>query len=261
MKLGFIGAGNIGSAIITGISTCSTPPEKILVFDPDIKKCRALEQRFEQVEALSSNQEVLNNADCVFLCVLPQIAPQVLLPLDFRKEHLVVSVIAVRSISEIKEYVSPAVEVIRAVPLPPIAKHSGPLIYYPAHDKISELFSGTAHAIPVTREEDLIVLSAITGLIAPYYSLVHSIALWAASCGVDEKVATEYSLAMFEAQSLQAIENNLELKELIEEVATPGGLNEQALRYVNNQNGFEPFLGALDVLLQRLGLDVPERLA
>ena len=259
MKLGFIGAGNIGSAIITGLSTCSAPPEKIVIFDPDVKKCRALEQRFEQVEALPGGQEVLNNADCVFLCVLPQIAPQVLLPLDFRKEHLVVSVIAVRSISEIKEYVSPAREVIRAVPLPPIAKHRGPLIYYPAHDTISELFSGTAHAIPVTREEDLIVLSAITGLIAPYYSLVHSIAVWAANSGVDAKVAAEYSLAMFAAQSQQAIENNLDLKELIKEVATPGGLNEQALRHVNNQNGFEPFLGALDALLLRLGLEVPER--
>ena len=259
MKLGFIGAGNIGSAIITGISTCAAPPEKIFVFDPDIKKCRALEQRFEQVEALSGNQEVLNNADCVFLCVLPQIAPQVLLPLDFSKEHIVVSVIAVRSISEIKEYVSPAREVVRALPLPPIATHSGPLIYYPAHDKISELFSGMAHTIPVTREEDLIVLSAITGLIGPYYSLVHSIAVWAANSGVNEKVATEYSLAMFAAQSKQAIEKNLGLTELIEEVATPGGLNEQALRYVNNQKGFEPFLGALDALLPRLGLEVPER--
>jgi pyrroline-5-carboxylate reductase len=261
MKLGFIGAGNIGSAIITGISTCTNPPEKILVFDPDRERCRALEQRFEQVEALSANQEVLNNADYVFLCVLPQIAPQVLLPLDFRKEQIVVSVIAVRSISEIKEYVSPAQVVIRAVPLPPIAKHRGPFIYYPAHDKISKLFSGTAQAIAVNREEDLIILSAITGLIAPYYSLVHSIAVWAANSGVDEKLATEYSLAMLEAQSYQAIENNLEIKELIEEVATPGGLNEQALRWVTNQNGFEPFLGALDALLQRLGLEVPERSA
>lgn len=259
MKLGFIGVGNIGSSIITGISTGSAPPQRILIFDPNEEKCRSLEQRFDQVEAMSSGQEVLDNADCVFLCVLPQIAPQVLLSLNFRKEHIVVSVIAVRPINEIKEYVSPAQMVIRAVPLPPIAKHSGPVIFYPNHEEISELFSGTAHAIPVTREEDLIVLSAITGLIAPYYSLVHSIAAWAANCGVNERVAREYSLAMFEAQSLQAIESNVDLNELIDEVATAGGLNEQALRYVKNENGVEPFLGALDVLLQRLGLDVPER--
>jgi pyrroline-5-carboxylate reductase len=259
MDLGFIGAGSIGSAIITGISTGSAPPEKIHVFDPDKKKCRALEQRFDQVEAMGKGQDVLDNTDCVFLCVLPQIAPQVLLPLNFREEHIVVSVIAVRPLSEIKEYVSPAREVIRAVPLPPIAKHVGPVIFYPDHDDISALFAGTAHAMAVTREDDLIVLSAITGLIAPYYSLVHSIAKWAANCGVDERVAAEYSLAMLQAQSFLAIENKTDLKELTNEVATTGGLNEQALRYVNTQNGVEPFLGALDVLLQRLGLDVPER--
>jgi hypothetical protein len=64
---------------------------------------------------------------------------------------------------------------------------------------------------------------------------------------------------MFQAQSFLAIENQADLQELTKEVATTGGLNEQALRYVNTQNGVEPFLGALDVLLQRLGLEVPER--
>lgn len=259
MKLGFIGAGNIGSAIITGIATGTAPPEKILVFDPDEKKCEALEKRFGQVTAMTESQAVLDSTDCVFLCVIPQIAPQVLLPLNFRKEHIVVSVIAVRPLNEIKEYVSPALEVVRAVPLPPIAQHSGPIIFYPDHERISALFSGTGHAIPVTREDDLIVLSAITGIIAPYYLLVNSIAVWAARCGVDERVATEYSLAMFQAQSLQALNNKADLKELTKEVATAGGLNEQALRYINNENGIEPFLGALDVLLQRLGLTVPER--
>jgi pyrroline-5-carboxylate reductase len=259
MKLGFIGAGNIGTAIITGLATGNAPLEQIFVFDPDKKKCKALEQRFGQVEAVGESQAVLDNADCIFLCVLPQIAPQVLLPLNFRKEHIVVSVIAVRPLSEIKEYVSPAHEIIRAVPLPPVAKHAGPVIFYPNHDEVSELFSSTAHAIAVDREDDLIVLSAITGLIAPYYSLVNSIAVWASNCGVDKKVATEYSLAMFQAQSFLAIENIADLKELTEEVATPGGLNEQALRHLNNQNGFGPFLDALDVLLQRLGLEVPVR--
>ena len=259
MKLGFVGAGSIGSAIITGISTGSAPPQEILVYDPDKAKCTILERRFERVRVMDDNQAVLDSADCIFLCVLPQIAPQVLLPLQFREDHIVVSVIAVRPIGEIKEYVSPAHEVIRAVPLPPIAKHIGPVIYYPENEKVSGLFAGTAHAMEVTREDDLIVLSAITGLIAPYYSLINSIAKWAARCGVDERVAAEYSLAMIQAQSHLAREGNVVLEDLLEEVATVGGLNEQALRYVNNVNGFEPYLGALDVLLERLGLDVPER--
>ena len=218
-----------------------------------------LEQRFEQVEAVGESQTVLDNADYIFLCILPQIAPQVLLPLNFRKEHIVVSVIAIRPLSEIREYVSPAHEIIRAVPLPPIAKHAGPVIFYPNHKKIAGLFASTAHSIPVSKEDDLIVLSAITGLIAPYYALLTEICKWAALAGVDEKVATEYSLAMFQAMSYLAIESGRDLKGLAAEAATPGGLNEQALRDLNNVNAFKPFLDTLDRLLQRLGLGVPIR--
>jgi len=259
MNLGFLGAGNIGTAIITGLCTVNDPPKKILVYDPDKEKCIALEQRFDQVQTATESQSLLDNVDCVFLCVLPQIAPQVLLPLDFRKEHIVVSVIAVRPIKEISEYVSPAQEVVRAVPLPPIAKHVGPVIFYPNHKKVAELFSNTAHSIPVSKEDDLTILSAITGLIAPYYSLVSAIGNWARAAGVDEQTATEYSLAMIQAQSYLAIESGMDLKELAEEAATPGGLNEQALRSLHKDNAFEPFLDALDSLLLRLGLNVPKR--
>ena len=89
MKLGFLGAGNIGTAIITGLCTGTAPPKKILVYDPDKQKCAALEQRFDQVETATESQSLLDNVDCVFLCVLPQIAPQVLLPLNFRQEHTI----------------------------------------------------------------------------------------------------------------------------------------------------------------------------
>ena len=80
MILGFIGVGNIGKAMITGLCTCSTPPEKIVIYDVDEGKCTAISRRFSQIEIAPDNQTLLDRAECVFLCVLPQIAPQVFNP-------------------------------------------------------------------------------------------------------------------------------------------------------------------------------------
>jgi pyrroline-5-carboxylate reductase len=259
MILGFIGVGNIGKAIITGLCTCSTPPEKIVIYDVDEGKCTAIGKRFRQIEIAPDNQTLLDRAECVFVCVLPQIAPQVLLPLNFREDHVVVTVIAIRPISEISEYVEPARTVIRALPLPAIADHVGPVIFYPHQDKIAQLFAGIGRDIPVSCENDLIVLSAITGLIAPYYALIAALSGWAASAGVDPHIARRYNLAMFDSLNYAAIEGGAELDELASEAATPGGLNHQALRELEKQQAFDPFLDVLDVLLQRLGLEAPSR--
>jgi pyrroline-5-carboxylate reductase len=259
MILGFIGVGSIGKAIITGLCTGSKPPEKIVVYDVDEAKCRSLSERFAQVEVAPDNQTLLNRVDCVFLCVLPQIAPQVLLSLNFREDHHVVTIIAIRPLKEIGEYVAPAKIVIRAVPLPGIAHHVGPVIFYPNNDAVAKLFASTALAIPVSSEDDLIVLSAITGLIAPYYELVTNLTNWAVSAGVDETIAGQYNLAMFDALNCLARGKETRLDELVAEVATHGGLNYQALRDLKKKKAFDPFLEVLDDLLKRLGLEAPPR--
>ena len=67
MNLGFLGAGNIGTAIITGLCTENDPLKKILVYDLDKEKCTALEQRFDQVQTATESQSLLDNVDCVFI--------------------------------------------------------------------------------------------------------------------------------------------------------------------------------------------------
>ena len=64
MKLGFIGAGNMASALARGIG------EPILVADIDASKAQALAAELGG-EALGSNTEVAERADAVVLCHKP----------------------------------------------------------------------------------------------------------------------------------------------------------------------------------------------
>jgi pyrroline-5-carboxylate reductase len=113
--------------------------------------------------------------------------------------------------------------------------------------------------IPVHSENDLIILSAITGLISPYYALVTALSGWAASAGVDKDTAAHYTLAMFDVLNYLATQSDAGLDDLAAEAATPGGLNHQALRELKKDRAFDPFLDVLDTLLERLGLEAPPR--
>lgn len=76
-KLGFIGIGNMASAIIGGILSSGTfPVGDIYMYNPHAEKM----QRFTEsgCVACTSAEEVTELCDTVFLCVKPQIFPEVL---------------------------------------------------------------------------------------------------------------------------------------------------------------------------------------
>src|SRR5512132_2567753 len=64
MRLGYIGAGNMASALARGIG------EPALVTDIDAAKARVLADRIDG-EAVASNAEVAERADAVVLCHKP----------------------------------------------------------------------------------------------------------------------------------------------------------------------------------------------
>ena len=76
-KIGFIGAGNMATAIINGVITTGTyPAEQLFVFDVSREKCDAMGQK--GVGAFSSAAELVKACDVVFLAVKPQNFAEVL---------------------------------------------------------------------------------------------------------------------------------------------------------------------------------------
>ncbi len=95
-KIGFIGAGNMGSAIISGLIKSKYPASHILVSHPSastVKKFAHLNISHESAD----NEFVVANSDIIFLCVKPQIIEQVCKALSHLidpSSHLVMSVAA-----------------------------------------------------------------------------------------------------------------------------------------------------------------------
>lgn len=95
-KIGFIGCGTIAVAIATGIATQSKiPVESIVVSKRSEQKSKRLAETFpDLVRIQEDNQKILDESDLIFLCVLPEIASEVLQNLSFDKDrHTLVSLV------------------------------------------------------------------------------------------------------------------------------------------------------------------------
>jgi pyrroline-5-carboxylate reductase len=259
-KLGFIGTGRITTALVEGLCTTQDPPAIVLVSPRNAENAARLAARFSRVSVAANNQAVVESCDCVFLAVLPQVASTVLSGLPYRPDQTIVSLIAIKPIDEVRQLVKPAKRVFRAVPLPSVAKHLGPVVLHPDDRQVMEIFSKVGKAIAVPGEKDLSILWALTALIAPFYALVEATAQWAAAAGVDRQIAGTYTASMFHAMSALAADvSDGDFSELLTEAMTPGGLNEQALAEIRRKGGYRAVLDALDSILLRLGERPAER--
>ena len=108
-QIGFVGCGTIASAIVTGLCTLpvNTPrPEKIVVSPRNKSKSAALRTAFPSIVSIAkSNQDVVDQCDVAFLCVVPQVARKVVSH-DLPKQT-VISVIASLPVDEVGGLVQP----------------------------------------------------------------------------------------------------------------------------------------------------------
>jgi pyrroline-5-carboxylate reductase len=96
IKVGFLGCGTIAAAIATGLATQNkVKVASIAVSHRSASKSKALQESFPDLVSIhEDNQEIVDQSDIVFLCVLPKYASQVLQDLQFdNTKHSLVSIV------------------------------------------------------------------------------------------------------------------------------------------------------------------------
>jgi pyrroline-5-carboxylate reductase len=166
IKLGFIGVGNMGGAIIRGLVRGGhVTPENLIFYDPD--PARQAQMAELGVEAALDNAEVMHSP-VVMLAVKPQILPAVMTGVkEFaRPWHLIISIAAGVPLKFLEE-AFPESRIIRVMPNAPTLVGAGMAALAPGSgvtpDDLAlalELFKAVGQAVVV--EERL--MDAVTGL-------------------------------------------------------------------------------------------------
>ena len=116
-KLGFIGCGNMATAIIGGaVSSAFLNGENICVFDVDTSKSEFLNKEYG-VNISSIVEDIAENCEFIVLAVMPQVFPVVLPQIkDYVKKSVVVSIGVGKTLEYIGSFLKCETSVIRVMP-------------------------------------------------------------------------------------------------------------------------------------------------
>ena len=253
MRLGFIGTGKIASSVITGICNSSIIYKNIIISPRNRKIANNLKKRFKKIKIAKNNQEIINSSDWVFLSVTPTVGEKIIKDLKFRSNQKVISFISTITLSQLKKMIKKKIDIVRAIPLPPISLKEGPVPICPPNKKVKAFFDKLGSTVEIKNEKLSINFWSTSGLMASYYNMLDTISVWLNKKGVKKLDAQKYVTSLFLALSKDAVINSTkDLKLLIKESQTPKGLNEQGLKEMIKKDVYRSVASVLDGIYKRL---------
>ena len=250
-KVGIIGIGVIGSALVKGFATAQPSCSLLLSSRSKENMIRLAAEFPEQVRLATDNQQVLDESEWVILAIPPSQGETILKSLRFRPENKVINLMADKSLEKIADWIGHTSLLAHIVPLPFIAQHLGPILIYPHSEELYDLMSPLGSIVVAKSTHEVIILQAITALMAPFDTLLDEIVCWAGDNGIEEMSAKSYTASFFGAICQQVAQAPAgRLSELANEM-TPGGFNAMAKEFINKNQGFDLWIDALKKVVKR----------
>ncbi|MBR6106652.1 MAG: pyrroline-5-carboxylate reductase [Oscillospiraceae bacterium] len=232
MKLGFLGAGNMGTAMMRGIAASeickSGEVSQILAYDTDADKLAKL--RDAGVMPCESAQALCDAADYLVLAVKPQVLGGVLEALKLRREQVIISICAGISAEFIRSRTIPDARIILVMPNTPLMLGLGATALAKC-DGITDaefalakaLFStcGIAEEIPEDKMREIIAVNSSSP--AFLYLYAKGFLDYAKTAGLDEGAALRLFAQAMIGSAKMMTDSGYSIDELIKMVSSPGG--------------------------------------
>ena len=253
MKLGFIGTGEITKAVVEGILISKIKFNKIFLSKRNKLISSYLNNKSKKINILSSNQEIVNNSDWIFLAITPTVGKKIIKEINFPKNKIIISFISTLKLVELKKILKVKKNIIRAIPLPPISIMKGPIPLYPPNKKVAKFFNKIGECIELNNEKISLNFWAMSSMMAPYYEILLTTSKWLQKKGMDKKSSQKYITSLFLALSNAAsLYSKKDLKVLVKNSQTPKGLNEQNLKFLKNSGFYNKLNKSLDKIYKIL---------
>lgn len=235
MKIGFIGTGNMATAIIKGmIAEQFVKPENVYLFDILTDKVNELAKEVG-ANVCPSNKVLIEEADVVILAVKPNLIEQILLEnksVILTKKSVLVSIAAGTSTDKIYGYLKTDQEVaiIRVMPNVNVQIGKGASAVC-GHDFVTKeqmeyvlkMFQSIGKAWQLA-EKDFSAFTALAGSSPAYaYLFIDSIARAGVKHGLPKDLATEMAAQAVLGSAEMILDSKENPWTLIDQVCSPGG--------------------------------------
>lgn len=231
--LGFLGAGNMGEAMIRGVIYAKLySADRVIVYDTEEGRSEALRQCFGIVVASSVN-ELLSLCDIIIVAVKPQVLQHVLdsIPKEAARGKTFVSVVAGVKVAVFERALGEGVKVVRTMPNTPSQVGMGSTgIYFGAdtdlaiRKRVLSVFSSFGEVAEMPREDLMDIVTALSGSGPAYaFMFVEAMADAAVRAGMGRSEAYLLASATMEGAARMIRETGKHPAELKDMVMSPGG--------------------------------------
>ena len=246
MKIGFVGCGNMATAIIKGIIKKQIIEEENIMASAKTKTTLERVQRELGIKVSMDNSEVVKNSDIVVLAVKPQYYQEVIEQIKdtVSDDQIIISIAPGKTLAWLQDCFGKSVKLVRTMPNTPALVGEGMTgacrnEYVTDEDYATVLqilgSFGEAETIP---ENLMDVCVSVSGSSPAYiYILIEAMADGAVADGMPRAQAYKFAAQSVLGSAKMVLETGKHPGELKDQVCSPGGTTMEAVR-VLEEKGF-----------------------
>lgn len=242
MKIGFIGGGNMGGALIGGLTSKCCAPEDVTLFEINAEKA----QKYKElgIRIAESAAEVEDASDVIVFSVKPNVIDCVLQQMNGSNNKIYLSIAAGITVSHLEKMLGTDKKIVRAMPNTPAQISCGMTVISPNANMSEEDIKTVKmilSAVGMVREIDEKFMSVATALHGSSPAYVYMMIDAMADAGVKYGLSKEQALCL----AAQAVAGSAEMvlasgihpEQLKDNVCSPGGTTIAAVCDLE-KNGF-----------------------
>ncbi|KZN13773.1 pyrroline-5-carboxylate reductase [Marinomonas sp. TW1] len=237
-SIAFIGVGNMARSIFSGLLASGYPANRIIGTSRTAEK-RAHYADEYGITMLADNQQAVQQADVVVLCVKPAQMQSVIeaFAAQVRQDQLYISVAAGVEIAALSHWLNSPVAVVRSMPNTPSQIGAG-MTGLIANGKttqlqkdwVTELFASIGDSVWVDDEIQMHTVTALSGSAPAYfYRFVEAMMKSAKQQGLDEESSRKLASHAMLGAARMVVEIDEPIAQLRQNITSPNGTTEQAL--------------------------------
>ena len=246
MKLGFIGTGNMASAIMGGIiKNQIIPANEIIGADVMEAGRKRVKEQFG-IQVTADNHEVVRNSDVVILSVKPQFYADVIAEIkdDVREDQIIITIAPGKTLAWLKEQFGKNVKIVRTMPNTPALVGEGMTAACPneymTKEEITYVLTllesfGRVEIIPECLMDTVVSVSGSSP--AYVFMFIEAMADAAVSGGMPRAQAYQFAAQAVLGSAKMVLETGKHPGELKDMVCSPAGTTIEAVR-VLEEKGF-----------------------
>jgi len=237
-KVGIIGAGNMGEAIIKGLQ--DRKKFSVCVYEKNKTRSKKISKKYDAKK--NTLEQLTNTCNIIIICVKPQDIDSLFLDIkqQVNNKQLLISIAAGITISHIEKSLGKKVTVVRAMPNLPGLIGQGFTAYCLGKNaasqnaKDTEAIFKTMGKVLKTKESKMNAITAISGSGPGFYAYyINAFQDAAVAIGINKKDAKVFSLNAAAGTANMLLETDTDPAQMVKRVASPGGTTEAGLKEMN----------------------------